>query len=91
MRDEPTYRIEMVDGSRYEVPEGARVLDYGYSILVVRNCTCHCGDSHEMTIESWPRSAIRRASVSQDGLAHVFVKEKDDAEARLRLHQEGAS
>ena len=75
------WHIELKDGSRYEVPANARVLDHGYAIVVEKTHGCSCGDLHSVELASWPRSGIAYASVTADGLSSVLVQRQECPEA----------
>lgn len=68
------YIIQMKNGTEIDVPVGAEVLDYGYSLEVREPHSCTCGDRHHKTLHSLTRKDVAYASVTANGMAMVIVR-----------------
>lgn len=75
------------DGWRYpEIPSGARVIDGGYYLKVVRPCTCECGDRHDVVLAVFYRHEVLSARVTtNDGLSMTIWPESCTGEWRSEL------
>ena len=64
------YHIRLKSGESIEVPPGAEVVDYGFSLAIERPHVCSCGNHHSQILRSWKRDEMDpQSSVSASGLS----------------------